>query len=85
MLLVTRARQLGMGLRYLRRMTHGRRATLAHLRAPGVDNLPMPTFVQLRLTNICNLRCKMCGQWGDTGVITTSAAGPRASRTRRRE
>ena len=28
----------------------------------------MPTFVQLRVTNLCNLRCKMCGQWGDTGI-----------------
>jgi hypothetical protein len=45
MILVTRARQLGMSLRYLRRMTHGRRVTLAHLRAPAADNLPMPTFV----------------------------------------
>ena len=29
----------------------------------------MPTFVQLRVTNLCNLRCKMCGQWGDTGIF----------------
>jgi pyruvate-formate lyase-activating enzyme len=29
----------------------------------------MPTFLQLRVTNLCNLRCKMCGQWGDTGVF----------------
>ena len=28
----------------------------------------MPTFVQLRVTNLCNLRCKMCGQWGDSGI-----------------
>src|SRR4051794_28073726 len=62
-------RQAGAGLRYLRRMKRGRLSTLAHLRAPSADNLPMPTFVQLRLTNICNLRCKMCGQWGDTGVF----------------
>ena len=33
------------------------------------ENLPMPTFVQLRVTNLCNLRCKMCGQWGDTGIF----------------
>jgi MoaA/NifB/PqqE/SkfB family radical SAM enzyme len=31
----------------------------------------MPTFVQLRVTNLCNLRCKMCGQWGDTGIYRT--------------
>jgi organic radical activating enzyme len=28
----------------------------------------MPTFVQLRVTNLCNLRCPMCGQWGSTGI-----------------
>ncbi|HEU5249562.1 MAG TPA: radical SAM protein, partial [Thermoanaerobaculia bacterium] len=28
----------------------------------------MPTFVQLRVTNLCNLRCPMCAQWGDTGI-----------------
>jgi MoaA/NifB/PqqE/SkfB family radical SAM enzyme len=28
----------------------------------------MPTFVQLRVTNLCNLRCPMCGQWGETGI-----------------
>jgi MoaA/NifB/PqqE/SkfB family radical SAM enzyme len=73
--LVTRARQIGMGLRYLRRMTRGRRAALSHLRAPSAANLPMPTFVQLRLTNLCNLRCKMCGQWGDTGVYRQASDG----------
>jgi MoaA/NifB/PqqE/SkfB family radical SAM enzyme len=67
--LIGLGRQIGVGFRYLRRMNRGRRITLAHLRAPTADNLPMPTFVQLRLTNICNLRCKMCGQWGDTGVF----------------
>jgi MoaA/NifB/PqqE/SkfB family radical SAM enzyme len=41
---------------------------MRHLSEPRPDNLPMPTFVQLRVTNLCNLRCKMCGQWGDTGI-----------------
>ncbi len=67
--LFTRARQIGKGLRYLRRMARGRRAVLRHLAAPTADSLPMPTFVQLRITNLCNLRCKMCGQWGDTGTF----------------
>jgi radical SAM protein with 4Fe4S-binding SPASM domain len=49
-------------------MGRGRREVMAHLSAPRADNLPMPTFVQLRVTNLCNLRCKMCGQWGDTGI-----------------
>ena len=34
----------------------------------------MPTFVQLRVTNLCNLRCKMCGQWGDTGIFRLQSA-----------
>ena len=61
--------QVGLGLRYMAKMVRGRRSVMAHLRAPSPDNLPMPTFVQLRLTNLCNLRCKMCGQWGDTGIF----------------
>ena len=48
-------------------MRRGRRAVLAHLE--GGAPVPMPTFLQLRVTNLCNLRCKMCGQWGDTGVF----------------
>jgi MoaA/NifB/PqqE/SkfB family radical SAM enzyme len=58
----------GFARRHLGRMSQGRHEVMAHLRAPAADNLPMPTFVQLRVTNLCNLRCKMCGQWGDTGI-----------------
>ena len=54
---------------YLGRMRRGRREVMQHLAGPRLDNLPMPTFVQLRVTNLCNLRCKMCGQWGDTGIF----------------
>src|ERR1039457_6544783 len=50
-------------------MRRGRGDVMEHLSAPRADNLPMPTFVQLRVTNLCNLRCKMCGQWGDTGIF----------------
>lgn len=56
---------------YLARMRRGRKSVMGHLRSPRPDNLPMPTFVQLRVTNLCNLRCKMCGQWGDTGIYRT--------------
>jgi len=62
-------RLAGFARRHLGRMNEGRSAVLAHLAAPRADNLPMPTFVQLRVTNLCNLRCKMCGQWGDTGIF----------------
>lgn len=54
--------------RYLGRMGRGRRGVREHLASPSPENLPMPTFVQLRVTNLCNLRCPMCGQWGDTGI-----------------
>jgi MoaA/NifB/PqqE/SkfB family radical SAM enzyme len=66
-------RLAGFARRHLGRMGRGRREVMEHLAAPGPDNLPMPTFVQLRVTNLCNLRCKMCGQWGDTGIYRASA------------
>ena len=64
----------GFARRHLGRMRAGRKAVEAHLAAPGAANLPMPTFVQLRVTNLCNLRCKMCGQWGDTGIYRSGAS-----------
>ena len=67
-------RLAGFARRHLGRMREGRRAVEAHLAAPGPANLPMPTFVQLRVTNLCNLRCKMCGQWGDTGIYRNGAS-----------
>ena len=61
------------GARYALRMRRGRRAVQQHLSAPADAALPLPTFVQLRVTNLCNLRCKMCGQWGDTGIFREHA------------
>ena len=58
----------GFARRHLGRMKRGRQEVLTHLDDPRPETLPMPTFVQLRVTNLCNLRCKMCGQWGDTGI-----------------
>jgi MoaA/NifB/PqqE/SkfB family radical SAM enzyme len=46
---------------------------MGHLSSPGVAPVPMPTFVQLRVTNLCNLRCKMCGQWGETGIFRSQS------------
>lgn len=65
--LVGGLRRARFALSYYMRMRRGRRAVLGHLEGSGP--VPMPTFVQLRVTNLCNLRCKMCGQWGDTGVF----------------
>ncbi|MCL6589286.1 MAG: radical SAM protein [Firmicutes bacterium] len=28
-----------------------------------------PEFISLTLTNACNLRCRMCGQWSETGYM----------------
>lgn len=59
----------GFARRHLSRMGRGRRDVMEHLKSPDTAGVPMPTFVQLRVTNLCNLRCKMCGQWGDTGIF----------------
>ena len=80
----------GFARRHLGRMAAGRRAVTEHLAAPAEDNLPFPTFVQLRVTNLCNLRCKMCGQWGDTGIyradgFSASATDGEKERDRIRE
>ena len=80
----------GFARRHLGRMTRGRREVMAHLESPASDTLPMPTFVQLRVTNLCNLRCKMCGQWGDTGIFradgfSASATDGERERSRIRE
>ena len=80
----------GFARRHLGRMSEGRRGVMAHLASPRPENLPMPTFVQLRVTNLCNLRCKMCGQWGDTGIyradgFSASATDGEKERDRIRE
>jgi MoaA/NifB/PqqE/SkfB family radical SAM enzyme len=64
----------GFARRHLGRMHRGRREVMAHLSDPRPANLPMPTFVQLRVTNLCNLRCKMCGQWGETGIFRSQSS-----------
>jgi MoaA/NifB/PqqE/SkfB family radical SAM enzyme len=74
MRLVSLLRQAGFAFGYRLRMSRGRRAVMAHLKSPGTKPVPMPTFVQLRVTNLCNLRCKMCGQWGDTGIFREGAS-----------
>src|SRR5215470_9337703 len=80
----------GFARRHLGRMAQGRRDVMRHLAAPESQAVPMPTFVQLRVTNLCNLRCKMCGQWGDTGIyrsdgFSASATDGETERDRIRE
>ena len=67
-------RLAGFARRHLGRMGAGRAAVEAHLADPRPETLPSPTFLQLRVTNLCNLRCKMCGQWGDTGIFRSQSA-----------
>ena len=83
-------RLAGFARKHLGRMSRGRREVMGHLESPGPENLPMPTFIQLRVTNLCNLRCKMCGQWGDTGIyradgFSDSATDGEKERNRIRE
>ena len=35
---------------------------------------PVPEAITLFLTQRCNLRCKMCGQWGESGVTKSKAS-----------
>lgn len=35
-------------------------------RKDGISRLPIQQ-ISIRITHLCNLRCKTCGQWGDTG------------------
>jgi radical SAM protein with 4Fe4S-binding SPASM domain len=69
----------GFARRHLGRMHRGRREVMGHLSDPRPENLPMPTFVQLRVTNLCNLRCKMCGQWGETGIFRSQSGSAAAT------
>lgn len=65
----------GFAARYLGRMREGRRRVLAHLASGNRETVPPPSFVQLRVTNLCNFRCRMCGQWGDTGTFREDGTG----------
>lgn len=39
----------------------------------GRGRAPLPESITLFLTYRCNLRCKMCGQWGEAGVTKKDA------------
>lgn len=40
----------------------------------GSGRSSMPEAITLFLTHRCNLRCRMCGQWGEGGVTRTEGA-----------
>jgi radical SAM protein with 4Fe4S-binding SPASM domain len=41
----------------------------------GKGKSPNPESITLFLTEKCNLRCKMCGQWGENGVTKNKSSG----------
>ncbi len=49
------------------------RAYLYYLYSPGRSSLP--EAITLFLTHRCNLHCKMCGQWGESGVTKKMSSG----------
>jgi MoaA/NifB/PqqE/SkfB family radical SAM enzyme len=55
------------GLAHWRRDRRWARATLRNLKT-GILTPPPPPLVQILPTERCNLRCKMCNQWGLKGI-----------------
>lgn len=37
--------------------------------------MDFPSRVSLTITNYCNLRCRMCGQWSEEGYVRGNTAG----------
>jgi len=33
--------------------------------------MDFPGYISFTLTNACNLRCQMCGQWSEEGYVRT--------------
>jgi len=48
------------------------RALMSYYLSKGESSLP--ESITLFLTQRCNLRCKMCGQWGESGVTKNKSA-----------
>lgn len=40
--------------------------------------MSFPQFISFTVTNSCNLRCRMCGQWSEEGYITNRVKDPGA-------
>jgi radical SAM protein with 4Fe4S-binding SPASM domain len=50
------------------------RADLDYLRKDGIASKP-PIQISLRITNACNHRCAVCGQYGSRGYMNTDKSG----------
>lgn len=40
--------------------------------------MDFPEYISFTLTNLCNLRCRMCGQWSEEGYISNRVKNPRS-------
>ncbi|MBN2004025.1 MAG: radical SAM protein [Anaerolineae bacterium] len=38
--------------------------------------MEFPRFISFTITNVCNLRCRMCGQWSEEGYIYNGIKSP---------
>jgi MoaA/NifB/PqqE/SkfB family radical SAM enzyme len=38
--------------------------------------MDFPEYISFTLTNSCNLRCRMCGQWSEKGYVTNRVKSP---------
>ncbi|MFO7956553.1 MAG: radical SAM protein [Candidatus Brocadiia bacterium] len=43
------------------------------VRMGGGRALMPPRYIDIKMTNRCNLRCKMCGQWGEQGTFRNAS------------
>lgn len=46
------------------------RQPTANRKQSSINNMDFPEYISFTLTNSCNLRCRMCGQWSEEGYIS---------------
>jgi len=46
---------------------------------PPEKRISLPVSVTLQLTEACNLRCRMCYGWGETGIYSNARSGLKAA------
>ena len=45
---------------------------------PKINHMNFPEYISFTLTNSCNLRCRMCGQWSNEGYVSNRVKDPRS-------
>ena len=60
---------LGSGLKMLHGFTNYFKAKCKKRHFEGYDHMKNFSLIYFKLTPLCNLRCKMCGQRGDKGYL----------------